>query len=198
MSRSAWVSRSGLLAVLVSMGCNGAGSPISPAAVAQGSLAEEVSNPTVVIVSKTDGGMVLTPGDTIVVGYVFTIGGKHPATNVNVSGATVTLHVVCGNGSQQDILIGMPDLPYSVVQNYTGWTPAGNQSDPAVYQGQLTTAPDVCGDGGTYKPKNGATFQAAITADQSVKINVKFHWRANGSAGGYSSTKTVVPPANPT
>jgi hypothetical protein len=135
--------------------------------------------------------MVLTPGDIIDAGYVFTISGKHPAATVNVAGASVTLHVVCGDASTQDVLITLPPASYPVAANYTGWTPAGKQSDAAVYQGSLA-APDVCG-GGTYKPKNGATFEAAITTDQNVKINVKFHWRANGSSGGYSGTATVTP-----
>ena len=201
MSRGAFVSRLGFLALVVSVGCSGAGSPVSPAAVGQGSLAEVPgpfvpSAPTVSILSKTDAGMVLTPGDLIDLGYVFTISGKHPATTVAVAAASVTFHVVCGNGAEQDLYIALPAAPYVVPANYTGWTPAGGQSDPAVYQWQeAALAP--CGPGETFKPKNGATFEARITADQNVKINVKFHWRANGSAGGYSSTKTVTPLSPP-
>ncbi|HUR20791.1 MAG TPA: hypothetical protein VMZ90_08275 [Vicinamibacterales bacterium] len=189
MSRRAWGSKSAFLALLVSVGCSGAGSPVSPAAVTLGSMSQ-VSG-LVDITSKTDAGMVLTPGDLIDFGYVFTINGKHPATTVQVEGTTLTFQVVCGDGSQQSFTLPFLGAAWPVAENYTGWTPAGAQQDPAVWYGQ-GVASDVCG-GGTYKPKNGATFQAVITADQNVKINVKFHWRANGSAGGYSSTKTVVP-----
>jgi hypothetical protein len=53
--------------------------------------------------------------------------------------------------------------------------------------------PDLC-SGGQMTLKDGGTFMAFLMSDDTTdKVNVRFHYSANGSAGSWSATTSVIP-----
>jgi hypothetical protein len=72
------------------------------------------------------------------------------------------------------------------------WYPSGDQHSPLVFQGS-TTVPDLCG-GGQMTLKQGGTFTTAVSStDKTDSVSIRWHYSANGSAGGWSATKSVIP-----
>lgn len=86
----------------------------------------------------------------------------------------------------------MPNQSYMDAQNSSAWYPSGDQSSSVVYQGSITV-PDVC-SGGLVDFAAGGTFSTGISStDTTNQVHVRWHYSGNGSAGGWSATKSVVP-----
>ena len=110
-----------------------------------------------------EGNLLVNPGDTLQVGYDFTMPGSHPATNLGFFSTTVTFHAVCAAGSGGGtIVVSVPSEQYSDPLNSSAWYPSGNQQSPLVYQGSVAV-PDLCA-GGTMSLRNGGTFSATVGA----------------------------------
>ena len=57
----------------------------------------------------------------------------------------------------------------------------------------MTSIPDLC-NGGLVRLQHGGTFTATVAStDTSDKVNVRWHYSANGSSGSWSGTRGVVP-----
>jgi hypothetical protein len=141
-----------------------------------------------------EGNLRLSPGATLEAGYDFTMPGNHPAATVTFVGAMVTFAWTCVSGpGNGNLVVSMPDQQsYTDTQNRSAWYPSGQQNSPSVYQGS-TSVPDVC-NGGQVSFQAGGTFSAGVSStDTTDKVNVRWHYSGNGSAGGWSGTKSVVP-----
>jgi len=139
-----------------------------------------------------EGNLQVHPADAIRAGYDFTMPGSHPAAQVTVDNASVTLAVTCASGpAPPPIAIALPVQTYSDPAGSPSWYPSGDQSSAAVYQGTVI-APDLC-SGGVMSGAQGATFTAIIfSTDTSDPINFRFHYSAN-TAGSWSATITASP-----
>jgi len=138
------------------------------------------------------GNMKLAPGDVLKAGYSFTIPGKHPEATVRFLNGSVAFQATCASGSGQiPIVISLPDASHTVAESSSAWYPSGDQHNDSVYQGS-TTVPDVCA-GGLVGFRLGGTFTAGVTGDVSNKVNVRWHYSANGSSGSWSGTGSVIP-----
>jgi hypothetical protein len=58
------------------------------------------------------------------------------------------------------------------------------QSDSSVFQGSYAATTALCGAGNIVRLQKGGTFSTGITSTGPEKINVRWHYSANGSAGG--------------
>jgi len=137
----------------------------------------------------------VAPGTSLLAGYDFTIPGVHPAITVEFSGASVSFEATCANGSGGGtIMVAFADASYVDAQGSSAWYPSGDQHNPAVYQG-ATTVPDLC-SGGLVRLQRGGTFTATVdSSDPSRKVNVRWHYSANGTSGSWSGTTSVTPAA---
>ncbi len=118
------------------------------------------------------GEVVVRPGDTLSVGYSFSLPGKHGAANVTLSQAQVIVQAGCvGHGRHHEhhrgggpIIVNIPDptAPYAVPQNGPAWIPSANPNDPASFQAS-TTVPDLC-HGGPMELGDRATFTATVSS----------------------------------
>jgi hypothetical protein len=141
-----------------------------------------------------EGNLRLSPGATLEAGYDFTMPGNHPASTVTFVAAMVTFAWTCVSGpGNGNLVVSMPaQQSYTETQNSSAWYPSGQQNSPSVYQGS-TSVPNVC-SGGQVSFQAGGTFSAGVSStDTADKVNVRWHYSGNGSAGGWSGTKSVVP-----
>jgi hypothetical protein len=140
-----------------------------------------------------EGDLKVNPGDTLKVGYDFTMPGKHAAAIVSFKNSKVTFTYTCVSGpGSGTLVVGMSDQAYTVPQNSSDWFPSGDQHSPLVFQGSASV-PNVCG-GGMISLKKGGTFTTVIAStDHTDKVNIRWHYSANGSAGGWSGTQSVIP-----
>jgi hypothetical protein len=140
-----------------------------------------------------EGNLTLSPGTTLQAGYDFTMPGNHPSATVNFVGANVTFAWKCASGpASGTLVVPMADQSYTDVQNSPDWYPSGDQNSSLVYQGSIAV-PNAC-SGGLVSFRAGGTFSAGISStDTTDKVNVRWHYSGNGSAGGWSGTKSVVP-----
>lgn len=89
-------------------------------------------------------------------------------------------------------MVRIADQSYTIPQNDNKWFPSGDSASPLVYQGS-TTVPDLC-NGGQMTLKQGGTFRTGIRSSDTVdKVNVRWHYSANGSKGKWSGAKAIVP-----
>ena len=116
-----------------------------------------------------------------------------PSADVTFYSPKVTFQAQCvSGGGGGTIVVSMPDQTYTDPASSSQWYPSGDQHSPLVFQGS-TTVPDLC-SGGQMTLKQGGTFTAGVgSTDTSDKVNIRWHYSANGSAGGWSGTKSVVP-----
>jgi hypothetical protein len=140
-----------------------------------------------------EGNLTLSPGVMLQAGYDFTMPGNHPTASVSFIGAKVAFEWTCVSGAGSGTLIvPMADQSYTDAQNSPAWYPSGDQNSSLVYQGSIAV-PNVC-SGGLVSFRAGGTFSAGISStDTTDKVNVRWHYSGNGSAGGWSGTKSVVP-----
>jgi hypothetical protein len=109
-----------------------------------------------------EGDLKVNPGDTLRVGYDFTMPGQHPATTLLFSQTTVTFQAVCASGSGGgSIVVNIMNQSYTDPQNSSNWYPSGDQNASSVYQGSITV-PNLCG-GGTMRLNQGAAFSSAVS-----------------------------------
>jgi len=162
-------------------------------AVGRAHAADPAAGSLVMGPQAMEGDLKVSPGTTLLVGYDFTIPGRHPDTTVGVWGASVTFQASCVSGAGGGtVVVPLPDATYTDPQDSSDWYPSGDQHDPLVYQG-ATSVPDLCG-GGLVRFRQGGTFTATVVAtDTSHKVNVRWHYSANDSSGSWSGTKSVVP-----
>jgi hypothetical protein len=133
----------------------------------------------------------VSPGDTIRVGYDFTLPGKHPATDVQFVGGQVAFDATCADGSSAGTLVvPIENRSYAVPANGSGWYPSADANASSVYQGS-SSVPDRCGGGQISLGK--ATFTSGILAGDTVSLHYRWHYKAGGSGGGWSSTYSVTP-----
>jgi hypothetical protein len=140
-----------------------------------------------------EGDLKVAAGTLLKAGYDFTMPGAHAAASVAFLGANVLFNATCATGSGGGpITVPMTDGSYADPAGSSAWLPSGTQSSPVVYQGSIAV-PDLC-HGGLVRLKQGGTFSAVVTStDNTAKFNVRWHYSANGTPGGWSGTKTVVP-----
>jgi hypothetical protein len=140
-----------------------------------------------------EGDLKVKPGDTLSAGYDFTMPGKHPAATLMFASTMVTFQAQCVSGiGGGTIVVTMPDSFYTDPANSSQWLPSGDQHSPLVYQGS-TTVPNFCG-GSQMTLKKGGTFTAQLqSTDTTDKVNIRWHYSANGSAGSWSGTASVIP-----
>ena len=144
-------------------------------------------------------GVTGTSGQTVVAGYDFTIPGSSQPTEVEVVNAYQQLTVSCANKStptQASIVIGMPNATYTApFPSSQGWTPSGNQSAIASYEGSYTL-PNLCNGGTIDVGQPGQMmFGAQVYSNGTQSINFRSHYN-NGSlgvSGSFSSTTSVTP-----
>jgi hypothetical protein len=148
-----------------------------------------------------EGDLKLTPstnGVVLTVGYDFTMPGNHADVSVQFLTAYVSFVYTCLSSSGQTltstgtITVPIADASYDDPVNSSAWYPSGVQSDASVYQGQYTVQQSLCGAGNTVRLQEGGTFFAGISPSGPGKINVRWHYSANDSAGGWSGTATAI------
>jgi len=141
-----------------------------------------------------EGDLKVAAGTTLLVGYDFTIPGSHAEAIVSFRDASVSFQATCasGGGGQGAIVVALPNASYLDPENSSAWYPSGDQHSTAVYQG-VTSVPDLC-DGGLVRLQKGGTFSATVaSSDTSEKVNVRWHYSANGTSGSWSGTRSVLP-----
>jgi hypothetical protein len=84
----------------------------------------------------------------------------------------------------------MPDASYVDPASSSAWYPSGSTSDPSVYQGSIGV-PDLCG-GGIVSLKPGGTLSTTVASTAGDRLSLRWHYSANGSAGGWSTTLAVT------
>jgi hypothetical protein len=110
-----------------------------------------------------DGNLIVHPGDTLRVGYDFTMPGSHPAATLLFTQTKVTFQATCVSGpGGGTIVINVGNQSYTDPKNSSAWYPSGNQADPSVYQGS-TSVPNLC-NGGGLSLSLGAMFTASVGA----------------------------------
>ena len=116
-----------------------------------------------------------------------------PAATLLFGGGSVTFQAQCVSGDPGgSVTVRFSDQSYTIPQNNTQWWPSGDANSSLVYQGS-TTVPDLC-SGGQITLKQGGTFRTGIRSSDTVdKVNVRWHYSANGRGGGWSSSKSIVP-----
>jgi hypothetical protein len=111
-----------------------------------------------------EGDLKVPPGQTINVGYDFTMPGNKSAQTVTFGDAQVVFsNVKCASGatpSASSFTVTMPNQTYTVTNS--AWYPSGVQSSPLVYQGSIA-APALCG-AGSLRLQQGGTFSAMVSA----------------------------------
>ncbi len=139
------------------------------------------------------GDLKVKPGDTLSAGYDFTMPGNHPAATLQFSGAMVTFQAQCVTGTGGGaIVVPISDSTYTDPAKSSQWFPSGDQNSALVYQGSVVV-PNLCG-GGQMTLKQGGTFTAQLqSSDTADKVNVRWHYSADGSAGGWSGTSSFTP-----
>jgi hypothetical protein len=141
-----------------------------------------------------EGNMPVVPGSTIFAGFHFTQPGNSTANTVGVNNASVSLTVVCPGSSTEQLVIPIPDQTYQVARSE--WVPTNSQSDPRVWQGQVTVPETTCG-GQPGRAPGGATFTADFHSTvPGIKTNVQFHYGLQMNAS-WSGTGTVIPTGAP-
>jgi hypothetical protein len=140
-----------------------------------------------------EGDLKLSPGQTLEVGYDFTMPGNHPSATVNFSAGQVSFPYTCVSGSGTGTLIvPFGAETYTDNQNSSAWIPSGNQQDPSVFQGQIAV-PNVCNGGEVQFQQGGAFTTGVCSTDSTDKVNARWHYSGSGSAGSWSGTQSVVP-----
>jgi hypothetical protein len=140
-----------------------------------------------------EGDLKVNPGDMLSAGYDFTMPGTHAAASVLFTRAMVTFQAQCVSGSGGGtIVVAIPDSTSTDQANNSQWLPSGDQHSPLVYQGSIAV-PNLCA-GGQLTLKSGGTFTAQLqSTDTTDKVNIRWHYSANGSAGGWSGTASFIP-----
>ena len=140
-----------------------------------------------------EGDLKVAPGSTLKAGFDFTMPGSHPQATVQFIDAQVSFQAKCLSGSGGGtITVPIGDVSYTDPANSSAWFPSGDQSSASVYQGSLSV-PNLC-SGGQVSLQQGGTFTTGIAStDTSDKVNIRWHYSANGSAGSWSGTLGVIP-----
>ena len=161
-----------------------------PSAAAAGAVGTLTMGP-----QAMEGNLIVSPGDTLSVGYSFTIPGKHPAVDVTFGQPQTVFDGSCvSNGAGVTFTVFMQTATYAIPANNGQWFPSGDQQSQLTYEGSLQV-PDLCA-GGEISLANGGTFNAAVMADALVPgngVHVRWHYSANGSSGSWSGTASVQP-----
>lgn len=136
-----------------------------------------------------EGRVNVLPGATLRAGYAFTVPGNHPAATVTVTDATVDFVATCANGSGGGVIaLPLPDRSYTdPAGDGSDWLPTATQTAAAAYQATVDV-PDLC-HGTAISLASGGTFKGSLTStDTTDPINLRWHYSAGGSAGGWSAT----------
>jgi hypothetical protein len=151
-----------------------------------------------------EGDLKVAMGSTLKVGYDFSIPKKHVAQTVSFVGAHVDFAYTCVAGPSTPkkikpvgsgtISVAIPNGATLDPANSSAWYPTAKATDPLTYQGSLVLATDLCTANGLVRLQAGGSFFFGIASDGNhEKINVRWHYSANGSAGNWSSTLGVTP-----
>ena len=106
---------------------------------------------------------------------------------------TVVFQAQCASGADAGpIVVFLASAPITVPQNSSAWFPSGDQHSPLVYQG-AQVVPDLC-PGELITLRKGGTFSGDLQAtDTTHSVHLRWHYRANGSAGSWSGTGSFRP-----
>jgi len=141
-----------------------------------------------------EGALKVKPGDVLKAGYDFTIPGRHDSTDVTFHQPQVSFVGSCvSGGAPVPLTVSMSDATINDPANSSSWYPSGDQHSVLVFQGQLLVPHGSCPSDGPISLAKGGTFTAGVSATAVYKVNVRWHYSANGSAGGWSGTKSVTP-----
>jgi hypothetical protein len=111
--------------------------------------------------STMEGDLKVSPGQSVDVGYDFSLPGNHSAFTVLVNNPQVVFTIRCVSGrtpSQSSYTVTMPTQLYSVSDS--DWHPSGDQQSSLVWEGTFTM-PNLC-NGGQVRLDKGGTFTANI------------------------------------
>jgi len=110
-----------------------------------------------------EGDLKVPPGQTITVGYDFTLPGNTSSHSITFTNPEVVFsEVKCASGatpSSSSFTVSMHTQTYTVTNSE--WSPSGDQRTTLVYQGSIA-APDLC-EGTNLRLQNGGTFSASVT-----------------------------------
>jgi len=134
------------------------------------------------------------------IAFATLVTGGEGATEANhipllLKEGTLSGHFARANPVWKTFAPGAPALAIFMGPHFytsPSWYPSGDQNSSLVYQGSIAV-PDEC-SGGLVSFRAGGTFSTGISStDTTDKVNVRWHYSGNGSAGGWSGTKSVVP-----
>jgi subtilase family protein len=144
-------------------------------------------------VQAMEGNLQLSPGTIVQAGFSFTMAGHHPAAKVIFSHAVAAFYGTCASGSGGGaVLVHLGWHRYVTPANENDWFPTGTQSSPESYQGSAPV-PDLC-HGGLVSLQHGGLLTATLaSSDATDPVQVRWHYSADGSPGGWSGTKSFTP-----
>ena len=140
-----------------------------------------------------EGNLQVSPGTMVQAGFDFTMPGSHRAAALSFPGAEVTFNASCVSGPGGGVItVPLNNGSYIDPAGDSDWLPSGDQSSLTSYEGGVSV-PDLCG-GGMVSLRRGGTFTAGLqSSDASDPVNVRWHYSAGGSAGGWSGTMSFTP-----
>ena len=140
-----------------------------------------------------EGDLKLAPGATLDVGFDARIPGSHGATRLGFSNALASFAFTCvgkAKGGTIGVPMSMPTQEYDVQGEDSKWYPSADRSSPLVFQGSYRVGQE-CG-GATLRLGKGV-FTAAVSSTQRDEVDVRWHYRGNGSPANWSETGRVSP-----
>jgi hypothetical protein len=146
-----------------------------------------------------EGDLKLAPGAVLQVGYDFTIPGRHVAQTVSFTAASVTFPYTCLPAAGAEAPGGTTSVPIADASvtdpaDSSGWFPSGDQHDAAVYQASYTVPTTLCPPDDLVRLQQGGVFTTGIASNGAHEdVHVRWHYSANGTAGGWSGTYGVTP-----
>ena len=144
-------------------------------------------------------------GSTVRAGFTVALPFEHPASTVNVVGASVQLDVINQDGRSYTLTVPFENnTSYLIPENNTSWFPSPNQKSPLTYQGSATAG----SFGGSVKnlvfsavganltPGAGNPAGPGLDTDTGHPVDVRFHadTGTGGANGSWSPTATVANP----
>ena len=128
------------------------------------------------------------PGDTVNVGYDFTVPGNKATVSVRWTSVVASLAYTCAGpgGASGTLTTSLPDSTTTVTDDK--WYPSDAPSSS--FQGSLTV-PAACGTGTAYKV--AVSFTGDASSDPApLKVNFRFHAAVNSTNAGFGGTASVT------
>jgi hypothetical protein len=123
-----------------------------------------------------EGAFRISAGDWIAAGVHFKLTAKSTQpVQVQLSQASFTLPVTCGDGTSSRVRFALRDLNVSVPKGSTAWYATADKASPSGFLGaQLVSSPCA---GARTTSTAGATVTTRVTASPAVAVSIAFHYR---------------------